>query len=174
MTTDFQKEVFLYVRENKAVLHDDLIQYGQNKEHHFYSVDRTKADFEDQTDTTKINVFLTMDTYVYNYERTVFSLLDLTGLLGGAFELCEILGGIFVGYFSQRLLIFSMLSKLYQIQYNENGEMISKIVPNTASAVKSNTKVISKPVLYEENKIPHTQLKKNRKTVFNSYQSKLL
>ena len=157
------------------MLHDDLIQYGQSKEHHFYSIDRTKTDFEDQTETTKINVILSMDNYVYNYERTVFSLLDLTGLWGGVFELCEILGGIFVGYFSQRLLNFSMLSKLYQIQYNENGEIISRIVPNTTSVATSTTKVANKPVLYEEQKMPKTQLNKGkRKTVFNSHQSKLL
>ena len=174
-TKDFQKEAFLYVRENKAVLHDDLIQYGQNKEHHFYSVERTKTDFEDQTGTAKINVYLTMDNHVYNYERTVFSLLDLTGLIGGAFELCEILGGIFVGYFSQKLLNFSMLSRLYQIQYNENEEMICRTVPNTTFVAASNTKVANKPVLYEEHKMPHTQLQnERRKTVFNLHQSKLL
>lgn len=49
------------------------------------------------------------------FERVVASILDVTGNLGGWFEIMEVAGGMAVGLFSGRLFLFSILSHLYHI-----------------------------------------------------------
>lgn len=55
-----------------------------------------------------------------SYERRVYSLLDMTGQLGGLYEIFEVFGGIIVGFFTERLLMFSLMSRLYQVEKPAN------------------------------------------------------
>ena len=162
---DYQKIAKLYVRQNDAILADDLIQYGQTEKKEYYSIENDFVDFQERSETTRCKVVLTEDYFKYTYERTVFSILDLTGLLGGVFELFEILGAIFVSYFTQRFLTFSLLSRLYQVQYNENGETISKIIPRTTSIESNKINKSEKPMPKEEKKIPQPTSHKEPKSV---------
>jgi hypothetical protein len=49
------------------------------------------------------------------YSRSVFSILDLAGNLGGINEILRISGGLIVCYLSKDLFLYSLLSKLYQV-----------------------------------------------------------
>jgi hypothetical protein len=69
-----------------------------------------------------------------SYSRSVFSLLDLTGNLGGLFEILQITGSLIVVYFSRDLLLYSLLSKLYQV-YQPNSENIMPLNVLKASDV---------------------------------------
>lgn len=63
-----------------------------------------------------------------SYERTVFSFLEVTGNIGGLFEVLNIGGGFLVGVFSSRIFMFSVLSKLYQVETPRSGEGNFEIV----------------------------------------------
>jgi len=55
------------------------------------------------------------DPVVQSYERSVFSFLDLTGNLGGLFEVLQIVGSFMVGLFAGKTFLFSIISHLYQV-----------------------------------------------------------
>lgn len=58
-----------------------------------------------------------------SYERSVFGVLDLTGNLGGLFEVLSILGSFVVGFFADRIFLYTFLSKLYHIDNAEKSKI---------------------------------------------------
>ena len=56
------------------------------------------------------------DSTSISYERQVFSFMDVFGNIGGLLEIMSITGGFIVGFFSERTFLFTLLSKLYQIE----------------------------------------------------------
>ena len=109
-------------------LSDGYLQVGLNdrKQEVFYSVERSNIDFQDYMDLSGhvLEVVIHVDAEEGSYERRVYSLLDMTGQLGGLYEIFEVLGGILVGFFSERLLMLSLMSRLYQIEkpLNDDGK----------------------------------------------------
>ena len=65
------------------------------------------------------------DATTNSYERQVFSFMDAFGNIGGLLEIMSIAGGLLVGIFSERMFLFSILSKLYHIE--EPGDEPSNI-----------------------------------------------
>ena len=51
--------------------------------------------------------------------RSVFTILDLFGLLGGVLEILSIAGGLFVAVFADRLVNYTILSNLYHVDTTE-------------------------------------------------------
>ena len=47
--------------------------------------------------------------------RSVFTILDLFGLIGGILEVLSISGGLFVAIFADRLLNYTILANLYHV-----------------------------------------------------------
>ena len=56
------------------------------------------------------------DATSISYERQVFSFMDVFGNIGGLLEIMSIAGGFIVGLFSDRLFLFTLLSKLYHVE----------------------------------------------------------
>ena len=66
------------------------------------------------------------DEISMEYSRSVFTFLDLTGNLGGLFEILEIAGSLIVAVFAHKIFLYSLLSRLYQIdtyEPEENNEL---------------------------------------------------
>jgi hypothetical protein len=68
------------------------------------------------------------DAYSNTFERAVFSILDLTGMLGGLFEVLERCGAMFVGFFADKIFLFSVISKLYQVDRSPKGNFKFQIL----------------------------------------------
>ena len=62
------------------------------------------------------------DSASKSYDRAVFNFMEVTGNIGGLFEILGIAGGIFVGLFSGRVFLFSILPKLYHIEDPRIGD----------------------------------------------------
>ena len=101
------KESEVYLRNNHVILADDFFQVGQTERKQFYSVANSKLDFtNDPTGDIYANIILRMEAREDTYERTVFSVFDFTGLIGGVFEILEVTGSILVGFFANKLFMF--------------------------------------------------------------------
>ena len=84
------------------------------------------------------------------YQRTVFTILDVLGSLGGMFEILSIIGGVFVSTLTSKLFNYSILTSLYQVDTSKHNKdnwnkRKNQIVPLPD---KSNKK------LHEESKHP--------------------
>jgi hypothetical protein len=69
----------------------------------------------------------TKDQFSEAYERSVFSFFDLTGNLGGLFEILELSGSLFVGFFAGKIFLYSILSRLYQVDRYDGGDDKEKL-----------------------------------------------
>ena len=61
-----------------------------------------------------------MDKYYSKFERTVNTIAELLGNLGGLYEISLIFGQLAIGIFSERLFIASILHKIYQIDQDRD------------------------------------------------------
>ena len=59
-----------------------------------------------------------------SYTRSVYSVLNFSGDLGGINELLTLVGSIIVGFFSSHIFIYSILSSLYQVEADLVGKPI--------------------------------------------------
>ena len=115
------KDPEILIRKNHVVLNDEFFQIGQTERREFYSAENFKSDFDlDSSELFYARMQIRMEAREDTYERTVFSVFDYTGLIGGVFEIFEVVGGFVVGYFSKKWFMFCMLSSLYQVQ--DKGE----------------------------------------------------
>lgn len=119
-----------------------------------------------------INIALSQKSYQYN--RRIFSLLELTGILGGIFEVYEVslslLFGLLYSYFSKRSLLKQIMSNNEELQKTkEELEKLKKIISTPSEEVK----VVAEPSLCREEE-KFVMAKASSKVDLNSSASKLL
>lgn len=152
LTLGYTKVVNLYVKRNFVSLQDSLIQWGQSAQEMFYSIDRTQTDLSDYYgDGTLFEINLVIDPSSDYYERTVYSLLDMTGQVGGLYEVVKMIVGGIVGYFANKLFIFSIMNKLYQV--DSSPDLSSKVCPDVTNHTNNGaTEEVKTPPLFDPSK----------------------
>ena len=110
-----RNNVRLYFQENESERQDDYFAlFPQSKEEKFLRL----ANFDQRLsygESDILRVSFLKSNQKQTIERSVFAILDLLGLLGGVLEVFSIFAGIFVAIFADRLLNYSILSNLYQV-----------------------------------------------------------
>lgn len=87
---------FYYLRENKYTLHDGFIGYNNNPTGVFYSVEQHKdLNYDDHRKAVFYANFY-KDSIVDEYERSVLTFLDVTGTIGGVFQILIIICHVFL------------------------------------------------------------------------------
>ena len=154
LSSGYVKSANMFVRNNHVTLADSFFQIGITEKKQFYSVETIRPDFSTHNaGLVYANILLRMEAREDSYERTVFSIFDFTGLVGGVFEIFEVTGGIIVGLFAYKLYMFSMLSNLYQVQKTHGGQDINKVIPRTRKVKSVFKRTKHDPKKYEESKL---------------------
>ena len=160
----YPKEARIFVRSNKLETEDGFIQLGSKKTQEFYSVGNIVTDFAPTANEYVAQLTFVQDTRVDTYERAVFGVFDLTGQIGGLYEIFEIFGALFIGYFSEKLFYFSLFSKIYKTYKAPSQDALPASSPLNATKDKILPKeltfrpeeqLIRKKMLVEESK--HTR-----------------
>jgi hypothetical protein len=136
----FRKKTDIYVKRNKASLADDYIQLGQSEIMEFYQIQNYREQTELQSsDLQFASVYISFDPYHDEFERKVYSFGDLLGQVGGIYEFMIVFGMIIVSIFSERLLVSSILSKIYQIDKakDEQIKVKTNLKKTTPSGIKT-------------------------------------
>ena len=113
-----------YVNEHKAELNDDYLSlFSGTKQRKFFSLD---SDYDSIIHPSTNEDILFLNLYRSNkkfeYTRTVFTILDLLGSLGGMFEILSIFGGVVVSTLTSKLFNYSILTTLYQVDTSKHKE----------------------------------------------------
>ena len=111
-----QKHVTLYLRKNEYNLNDDLIQYRDHQSGSFYSVDKQQVDIQEATDDTVITIRIVQDPIIDQYERSSFTFLEMTGRLGGLYEVLTVVASLMISGIVQKLFTLSVLKNLYYVE----------------------------------------------------------
>ena len=97
ITPGLHKSVYLFMKKTTVEMSDSLIQFGTTDVQQFYNLHGSFMDtaFENP-DGELLTILIQQDPTEDFYSRRVYSLLDLTGQLGGIFEVLNILGTFIV------------------------------------------------------------------------------
>jgi len=60
------------------------------------------------------------DNISKSYDRSVITLLDVFGNVGGIMGIISVIGAMLVKFVSSKTFIYSILSQLYQVEEHEN------------------------------------------------------
>jgi hypothetical protein len=143
----FTKRIKLYAKENLAEFSDNIVQIGSAEEHEFISVEKSDFDMETFSSNNYFEVSIVLDPEKVSYQRVVFSMFDLSGMLGGLFEILTILCGFMVRLYSKHSFYFSAFPNLYQVEQNAR---IKNTQISSLSTLNDSRKIV--PIHLEETK----------------------
>jgi hypothetical protein len=107
----------MYLRKSEYELSDGIFGLGRDqKKGTFYSVERSEYDFSHEYENFLFIATIFVDSTQNFYERKVYNVFDFTGQIGGLYEILAIFGSIFVAFFSEKILMLSLISDLYQVE----------------------------------------------------------
>ena len=111
-------------KKSEANFIDDFIQLGQSNDITFYQIStmRDSVVIED-TDLQIMSIYFRFDSNYDTYYRRIYSIGDLLGQTGGMYSSILLIGAAFVGIFSERLFVSSILRKIYQIDQIRDQEV---------------------------------------------------
>ena len=106
------------IKQNKALISDNLIFSNGFDNKHFYTVEtpRYRLFNNDLSANLVMTINLRLSRESEQYERIVYTFFDLFGYLGGLFDFLYFIGYIWVRYFNDKYYIYTMLTKLYQVE----------------------------------------------------------
>ena len=116
-------QVQYQVRLNQAVINDDILlgSQGISSGVSFYNIERKRISYSTiDFNNAYLQVYINLDPQVDQYQRTVYSFLDMLGFIGGIFELLKTFGYLLVCYFIKRAYYSSIISKLYHVEANQS------------------------------------------------------
>ena len=126
-----RKKVDIFIKKNGVDLIDDFVQLGQSNSFSFYEVSHMRESIViEDTDLQLASIYFRLDSYFDNYSRRIYSVGDLLGQTGGFYSSVLIIGSVFVGIFSERLFVSSILRKIYQIDKNRDDQ-VRKLYANS-------------------------------------------
>ena len=112
-------QVQYQVRQNQAVMNDDILlgSQGHSNEVNFYSIDRKRISYSTiGFNNSYLQVFISLDPQIDQYQRTVYCFFDMFGFIGGIFGLFKTFGYLLVCYFIEKAYYSSIISKLYHVE----------------------------------------------------------
>ena len=129
LSPGLRKKTDVFVQKNEAILIDEFLQLGQSQQVQFYKIERTREqNLIEDTDLQIVSVYIRLDSNFDSYSRRVYSFGDLLGQTGGMYSAVVFLGAVFVGIFSERLFVSSILRKIYQIDQSRDNEIRKEII----------------------------------------------
>lgn len=112
----------IFIKENKLELTDNFLQLGGPVEKKFYSVSDVKESWAYYGGPEYVYVKLQLDPETQLYKRTVYSILDLIGQLGGVFGILSSVFTLIVGIYSENMLFHSIVKKCYQVEADPQSQ----------------------------------------------------
>ena len=129
------KKSTVFVMKSEVDLADYLLQVGQSWVGYFSLVEKTRA-FDDSfheydpndDDTGKYSsIILRFDTKYYQYGRTVYTVLQFLGDVGGLQSSLLMVGAVLVSFFTHRLFLASIMKEMYYTKFERGGASSSII-----------------------------------------------
>lgn len=83
-------------------------------------MDRNELDLSERLNDDFIRIGFQIDPNEDTYQRRVYTFLDMTGQIGGVFEILSVLVGAIVRFVGFKIFILSIMSRLYFVkEYNQ-------------------------------------------------------
>ena len=120
---EMTKQTQVYVKENKLELMDSFFQYGETEKSTFYSISGGFEDYKIFDGNIFVVTYFVLDREVATHRRTIYSFFDMLAQLGGVFHLLYSFLNVFLYYYSEKMLQYSILRKCYQFSSDAADKM---------------------------------------------------
>ena len=138
----FHKIINLYLRRSEYSINDALIQCNDPSEGGYYSIENDKVDIQAASNDTIMTLNIVQDTHIDQYSRTVYTFLDMTGQLGGLYEVFSILTSFLIGGIVNKCFNISVIKDLYYFEPKNEDEKFTDKNPNLKDISKSTNRKI--------------------------------
>ena len=123
---NYTNTMYTSIKSNTYVLNDNIYSITESEPNEFYSwnIDYSQLEFDNGgglADSYYLSVLIEVNSEIDNYERTLYSFWDMTGTLGGIYEVMEILFGFLLGWYNSKLLHLKQV-KYYNQQIYANKD----------------------------------------------------
>ncbi|CAI2384425.1 unnamed protein product [Moneuplotes crassus] len=115
----FSQNIGVRLQKNEAEIQDNYLAFapgGNVKEFIGFDTIMDRTATEGNPDESLLSISFTKDSSSKSYERSVFTVLEAFGNVGGLLEIFSIAGGLIVGLFAERLFFYTIFSKMYQVE----------------------------------------------------------
>ena len=119
ITSGYSKSMIMSAQQRTSIKSDDFLYFwNEASTDNFVGVESYTIDFQatTNTDNSVATFLIRLDPVQQQYTRSVYNFLQFSGDLGGVFQVLEIIGGIVVGIFAQKL--FKLISCWFFILIN--------------------------------------------------------
>ena len=94
----------VFIKKVTYTINDNYLMSTQQRKGKFYKIGRVDKDIDDHKDAHIMAVFiLSLDHQHESIETSVYTVVDLFGQLGGAFEIFEVVGKLLIGTYANKL-----------------------------------------------------------------------
>lgn len=104
--------MYVYVERNEFTTSDDYLGLENPRKGVFFRAGEYTIDKYPKTSDYIVSSYMIMSSKINQFERRVMSLMDIIGLIGGFFELFEVIAGFFIGYFVSKIFTFTLVNNL--------------------------------------------------------------
>lgn len=113
MVADRREDVEIYIKQNQIKRLDDYTYLKGVKDNIFYTIKDQKQNSYDTGSLIYSSFSIYLDPEVQYYSRNVYTILDFFSQVGGIFSLLSSLCGLLIGFYSERMIYYTILSKCY-------------------------------------------------------------
>ena len=135
LSQQFSNSLEVKVQKNTVSLYDNLFYNFGPKKLTFYNSSKRifRIDNLATTQNTIFYTYVTLDRTSQEYERVVYTFLDLFGFLGGLFDFMFFFGLLCIRFFTASMYLKDVFSKLYQIRIQQENVQLQQTELNTVS-----------------------------------------
>ena len=143
LVSGFNKQLKLYVKQSKIELNDNYVLIENTQNIHFLDVERSSMDIVlESSDGEIFDVSVKLEGNQDIYKRTVFSLFDLMGQVGGTYQVLFIICGyFFVKLLSTEMLLSSVFRRLYLTNVSESKQSYTTQISEILSRIPRSNKI---------------------------------
>ncbi|CAI2384546.1 unnamed protein product [Moneuplotes crassus] len=137
----FSLNIGVRLQKNEAEIQDDYFAFapgGNNKEFIGFDTVMERMAMEGNPDESLLAIIFTKDPSSKSYDRSVFTVLEAFGNIGGLLEIFSIAGGLIVGLFAERLFFYTIFSKMYLLEESEKPSQDGRIPTSKVMNAREN------------------------------------
>ena len=124
----------VYLQQNEAITNDDYLKIKSASDTSFFSIEKKTIVDSSIYSSTLINISLMLGPNKSTYSRTVFTIMDLFGNVGGIYGLLQSVWGILVGIVSTQIMLASVFRRLYYTNKTNFENLFIKVSERTRKA----------------------------------------
>ena len=111
LNTDYFYTMNMFIRKNEYTLNDNIFGLQDTKSGVFYSMADARTLPVASNGADFAHIYFNLDSQIDEYERTVQTIFEVIGTIGGNYEILRISIGLFLGTYTSKMLSHQVCNK---------------------------------------------------------------